>query len=372
MVLKLELKSISDDELLRRLSELLKQSRRVEAELVAHIGEVDARRLYARNACSAMFVYCTEVLHLSEAEAYLRIVVARAARQHPILLEMLGDGRLHLSGIERLAPHLTESNRDELLARAAHKTKRQIEELIVELKPKPDVPTVVRKLPRRRSPVPSASRTDPVQLRPDGVASQTTSTPTRQTAKPVEPLAPARYKVQFTADATLHEKLQRLCTLTGAADLAAVIAQAVTEKLERLEARRFAKTERPRQRVEDADTSPSSRHIPAAIKRAVLERDGNRCSFVDEHGKRCTERDRLEFHHKRAYGRGGDHRPENISLMCKAHNLLLAEEEYGSEFMQKYRRSADRVCEPQSTYGQTMFGLKTLSLGRTFARSRAH
>jgi hypothetical protein len=63
------LASVSDDELLRRLSELLRQSRRVEADLVAHIAEVDERRLYAREACPSMFVYCTAVLHLSEPEA---------------------------------------------------------------------------------------------------------------------------------------------------------------------------------------------------------------------------------------------------------------------------------------------------------------
>ncbi len=124
--------------IIRRLSKLLSESRRVEAELLAHIGEVDARKLFAREACSSMFVYCTEVLHLSEAEAYLRIAVARAARRHPLLLEMLGDGRLHLSGIAKLAPHLTDFNRDQLLAGAAHQSKRQIEELLAELEPKPD------------------------------------------------------------------------------------------------------------------------------------------------------------------------------------------------------------------------------------------
>ena len=61
MTCKLQLKSISDDELLRRLSELLRQSRRVESELVAHIGEVDERRLYACEASPSMFAYCTEV-----------------------------------------------------------------------------------------------------------------------------------------------------------------------------------------------------------------------------------------------------------------------------------------------------------------------
>ena len=45
-----ELRSIPDDELLRRLAEILRQSRRVEADLVAHLAEVDARRLYARSA----------------------------------------------------------------------------------------------------------------------------------------------------------------------------------------------------------------------------------------------------------------------------------------------------------------------------------
>jgi len=89
-----QLQSIPDDELLRRLSELLKQSRRVESELVAHIGEVDERRLYAGEGSSSMFRYCTEVLHLSEAEASLRIAVARASRAHPMLLAMLADGRL--------------------------------------------------------------------------------------------------------------------------------------------------------------------------------------------------------------------------------------------------------------------------------------
>ena len=154
--------TISDDELLRRLSELLTRSRRVEADLVAHIGEVDARRLFASKA-SSMFVYATEVLHLSEHEAYLRITVARAARKHPILLEMLADGRLHLSGIAKLVPLLTEGNRETLLARAAHQSKRKIEELVAELSPKPDVPAMLRKLPERQKNTPSME----VQLGPD-------------------------------------------------------------------------------------------------------------------------------------------------------------------------------------------------------------
>src|SRR5262245_22324977 len=118
--------AVSDDDLSRRLVEILGRSRVDEAELVVHIGEFDYRLLYARAAFPSMFAYCTEALHLSGAEAYLRINAARAARTHPVLLDMLADGRIHLSGIVILAPHLTPANRDSLLLRATHRTKRQI------------------------------------------------------------------------------------------------------------------------------------------------------------------------------------------------------------------------------------------------------
>ncbi len=357
---------VSDDELLRRLSELLQQSRRVEAELVTHIGEVDARRLYAREAASSMFSYCTERLNLSEHEAYLRIGVARAARRHPMLLDILAEGRLPLSAIARLAPHLTEGNRDAVLARAAGKSKREIEELIAELSPKPDVPSIVRKLPERRLARPSLAPTpndagkspESSQLVPERVTFLHTPAPARPTSpaqRPVvEPLSPARYKVQFTASAELHEKLNRLQALMRSSvpdgDLAAIIEEAITEKLERLEAKRFAKTKSPRKSVERADTSPKSRYIPAPVKRTVQERDGRRCSFVDEHGRRCTSLDRLEFHHRDPFGRGGDHSPENLRLVCRTHNIYYAERDYGEEVMERYRRSGSRVSEPAAAY----------------------
>ena len=145
---ELHLKSLSDDNLLRRLSELLKSSRHVEAELVAHLAEVDARRLYAPYA-SSLFNYCTRVLHMSEYEALLRMRVARASRKYPLLLDMLADDRLHLSGIDKLAPHLTADNFEAVVARAAHQSKRKIEELVAELSPRPDVPSSIRKLPNR-------------------------------------------------------------------------------------------------------------------------------------------------------------------------------------------------------------------------------
>ena len=397
------LTSFSDDELLRRLSNLLGQSRRDEADLVAHIGEVDRRRLYAREASPSMFGYCTEVLHLSEAEAYLRIAAARAAREHPVLLTLLADGRLHLTAIAKLAPHLTPENRDDILERAARRSKREIEELVAEISPRPDAPAVMRKLPDRRagttSPAirlgpdveaaslglrpdgvasvsrrlrpdgvparesqlrPDGAAAASVELRPDGIAaagvehlpSGATVPPASPRARPsvVEPLAPARYKVQFTASAELRDKLERLRALMRPSvpdgDLAAIIEQAVTEKLQRLEARRFARTQAPRKTLSQSQTSPTTRQIPAAVKRAVYERDGGRCRYEDEQGRRCTARQELEYHHRRPFGHGGDHSVANVALACKCHNGYLAEVDYGREAMARHRRTETRPLVP--------------------------
>jgi hypothetical protein len=71
----------------------------------------------------------------------------------------------------------------------------------------------------------------------------------------------------------------------------------------------------------------------------VHERDAGRCRYVDEQGRRCTARDGLEFHHRRPFAWGGDHSPENVALICRAHNGHLAEMDYGREAMARFRRS---------------------------------
>ena len=270
---------------------------------------------------------------------------------------MLADGRLHLTGIAKLAPHLTRENRDRLLARAIHKSKREIEELVAELAPRPDVPARVRKLPQ-----PRAAQRPAGELRPDAVGSAealpglvldaVASPLPRMPARPavVEPLRPDRFSVKFTASAVLREKLERLQALMPDADLAGII-EAATEKLERLEARRFAKTKTPRKSLAETDTTPSTRYLPVALRRAVYERDGGRCRYVDSKGRRCTARRRLEFHHRQPYGLQGDHSLENVELACRVHNTFLAERDYGKAKMARYRRTRDSVFEKAASSG---------------------
>jgi hypothetical protein len=156
----------------------------------------------------------------------------------------------------------------------------------------------------------------------------------------VEPLSPSRYKIQFTAGEELHNDLERLRALLRSevpdGDLAAIVGKAVRELRRRLEARRFAQTSAPRKTLAATNTAPSSRHVPAAVRRSVYRRDRSQCCFVDAEGLRCPERHQVAYHHRDAFGKGGGHEYENVWLLCEAHNRYLAEIEYGEEVIARH------------------------------------
>jgi len=101
------LSHLPDPVLLRDLTALVARDRAVTAALLAHLTEVDARRLYAPAGHPSMYSYCVNELHLSDEAAFKRIRAARTARQFPSILAALADGRLHVSAVVLLAPYLT-------------------------------------------------------------------------------------------------------------------------------------------------------------------------------------------------------------------------------------------------------------------------
>ena len=113
---------LSDPALMAELQRLLRQERRVTARLLLHLGEIDARGLYRDYAYGSLFDYCVKALHLSEAEAFLRIRAARLGRQFPLVLDMLECGELHLSAISAASSSCTTSNRSRVQARRARST----------------------------------------------------------------------------------------------------------------------------------------------------------------------------------------------------------------------------------------------------------
>ena len=145
------LSHLSARDLLSGLDEAESRQQSGDADVLAHLGEVGYRRLYAQLGYSSLFTWCVHARHYSEDVAVKRIRAARAARRFPVLLDMLADGRLHLTAIELLSHRLTPGNAQALLAAAVHRSKREIRAMLAARFPQPDVPTVVQAVPATNS-----------------------------------------------------------------------------------------------------------------------------------------------------------------------------------------------------------------------------
>src|SRR4051794_7910677 len=120
------LEHLSDAELIEGTRRLVGRSNQLLAELLVHLGEVEARGIHRTRACSSLYSYCIYELRFSEDEAFRRVAAARLVRRFPALLDALAAGELHLTGLLMLGPHLTEANLVEVLARAKYRTKREV------------------------------------------------------------------------------------------------------------------------------------------------------------------------------------------------------------------------------------------------------
>ena len=337
--------ALSDGELVERVRHLAACERRASVALIRSLVEFDSRQLYLGEGCSSLFAYCTQMLHLSEGSAYNRIETARAARRYPNVLEALERGDLTLTAIRLLAPHLTPANHSQVLEAARHRSKRGILELIASLNPRPAAATIIRRLAPQPAKVDSgpaiaaaqdldASLGKTAAVSPAASTARQDATTTRasQLAATVEtPLAPERYKLQVTLARETHEKLRRAQALSRhtlpSGDVGSILDRALTLLIDHLERRRCAQA--VSQRPNASASSASGRHLPAAVRRAVWQRDKGQCAFVGRTG-RCRETAFLEFHHVMPYAAGGVATADNIELRCRAHNQYEARLFFGN------------------------------------------
>ena len=98
--------SLSPSQLLSATRELVQKSRGTEADVLEHLGEIEERKLYLDGPFPSMFAFCVGEYGFSEDVACQRMAVARAARRLPGILDSLRSGRVHMTGLRLLAPHL--------------------------------------------------------------------------------------------------------------------------------------------------------------------------------------------------------------------------------------------------------------------------
>ena len=364
---------VSDAALLRDLAALIARDRLTTAEILAHIAEVDARRLYAPAGYSSMHAYCVGELRLSEDAAFKRIQAARAARAFPELLVAVADGRLHLIGVCLLAPHLKPSNSKELIERASGKRRVEIEEWLAlrtakTARPEPiDFSGCELATSQVAASGPSAGfgmaqgATSQVAVPNAQVATSQVEPPCRRKSEALWVRARlSRVKLRY-AQALLSHAIP-----SGEVDQ--VLDRALDALIRQLEKRKIGATARPRH----GRPSVRKRHIPAEIRRAVWERDRGQCTFVGANGTRCDARRFLEFDHVEPVARGGEATVQNLRLRCRTHNQYEAERAFGAGFMEHKRRQHSACASrTQDLTRDVLAGLRNLGCRPGDARRAA-
>lgn len=374
---KYSLTHLSDAVLLRDFRGILARERGATAMVLAHMAEVDARKLYAPAGYSSMFVYCVEAMRLSEDAAAKRIHAARAARRFPTLFDAVAEGRLHLTAVCLIAPHLTPENIDELVEMATHRRAAEVREVLAARFPGADSTPVstIRPIAQHAlkhveigpeagtlfteaagaqpvippSPqIPSADMAGAPSANADE-APREHSLDEHALKHVVQVPASKRFLLQVTLDEHTHDRLRYAQALLSHSvsphDVPRLILKALEALIEKTEKRRLG-APKPRRAAARKPSARSiarkparKRYIPTNVRRAVWERDRGQCTFVSSGGHRCAERRFLEFDHVEPLARGGRATVEGLRLRCRAHNQLEAERAFGLEFMNQKRAS---------------------------------
>jgi hypothetical protein len=260
-------------------------------------------------------------------------------------------GEINLSTVVLLRDELTETNYDELVAAVVGKSKHEVQDLIAARHAEPPMPELFE----------GAGQS---------VTASMTSSEPMLSARP-EQSAPVLHEMKIVVSDELRQKLARAADLmrhrNPSGNLVVIVDRAVDLLIAKLEKERLGKTARPQ-------AAPRRPHrpgyIPRAIRREVFERDGERCTFCDAHGNRCTATTLLELDHVVARAHGGPDTVGNLRVRCRAHNRLHAERTFGRAHVD--RAIAEKKPERPRQNGYDCESLETVRSALVYNGFRDH
>ncbi len=344
------IETLTDKELLENTKSLRGKEKELMHKLLLHFGEVDERKLYRDAGYPALFIYLHEGLKYSRAGAYRRQVASQAVRKHPELSIALKSGAISFSALVEIAKCATRENVAELTRECSSKSEREVK-LVVERRLAPEV--LVRKKEKVRAVKVKKEAPIPAKLELKSDIPQVKSSDSRSFSAELE----IEYSVSLQVDEEFMKLYREAKAIAGGVSMKEVFTKVLKdytqrnspkEKMKRREKRASSrkpshsatcpsKLQRRGKATRDKKASSNSRHIPIPVQDDVRVRDKNQCTYVSPDGVRCCSTEYLEIDHIKPFSLGGEHTPENLRLLCRAHNQLHAEQTLGKSFMEQCR-----------------------------------
>jgi 5-methylcytosine-specific restriction endonuclease McrA len=377
--------ALSDSALVAGLERLRGKERKIQLDILLYIIELEKRKLYLPRGYNSLFEFCTKHLGYSRAGAYRRIQASKCIGRFPKIANLLITGDLNISLLSLISGVLTKENINNILPLVSGKSYRDAEIAIVMYKPietitrdKVKPVCVLKKKLSQNIGNDTGSKNKAICLNVETKHRNCHNINTNKTdthlntetnnakgANKEEIELKQKFKLEFMVDPEFMQKLERI-----KAGLSRKHPEGVNFEMlfnivmdeylnrhspkKRIEGREKREVKRQKEALDCGEGKPKltnpatnklprsykqrSRAIPAAVRDKVFARDGGKCTFVGENGKRCDSSWNLEIDHIVPFAKGGDNSPGNLRLLCAKHNLMEAERVYGEDFMKKYKK----------------------------------
>ena len=249
--------ALSDRELLRKTSNLVRHERHLQGAIIDHLAEIEARGLYLERGFSSLFDYAVRELGYSDAAAARRIGAMRLCADQPDAREGLREGSLTLSAAAELQWAFDRQRRRGSIsgtaAIAPAGTPAADFAPAVPLPPAEPEPPLVLDAAGRQKLVEDAAGKSARQVRQMLVDLDPELAPP---ADRVRPLGDGRYELKATIDAECQQGLEQLRGLLSHVDprmtMGQLVGRIVQEALDRHDPSRPPRRARSGSRPADA------------------------------------------------------------------------------------------------------------------------
>ena len=338
-------------QVIERLESLRRSEHAATVALIEVLVECQRTRAHVDAGHRSVFQLLVERLRYSPAAASRRFAAMRCAVRCPVVIEMLRDHRTSLTALAKVAPVLEEaSDPAALLESIDGRSPREVEAIVAGVRPVDKPVERVKPVAVRKSSAPSAgvgmfcgsSAAEGGGASAEEEASRgTASAAEARTSVPPPTPAPAiesRMALSLTLTAEDHAAFERARAKLSRTKPKAMSMEQTLNALVQFyldhdgPKPRKKKAGKPAKAESEKPAKPKTptRHVPRATRDQVFDRDGHRCTYVAADGTRCTATHDLQVDHVRPFALGGTHEPDNLRVLCGAHNRRRAEETFGS------------------------------------------
>ena len=102
MITSMEIRKLNKEELLTQITKLAAEERKLTAQILHYLREVEARRLFAELGFASLLDFCVRHLRYSESAAYRRISAMRLLKDIGIVDQAIASGDLSLSNAAKV------------------------------------------------------------------------------------------------------------------------------------------------------------------------------------------------------------------------------------------------------------------------------